>query len=42
MACWLRVVMDDLKEIMLCVFKNHKDAFIFEDDFDEANDIHVT
>lgn len=41
MACRLSMVVDDLEEIMLCVFENHKDAFIFEDDLDEPDDVHV-
>ncbi len=42
MPRWLGVVMDDLQEVMLGVFEDHKDAFVFQDDLDKANDIHVT
>ena len=34
MPCWLCVVMNDLKEIMLGVFKHHKDTLVFKDDLD--------
>lgn len=42
MPRWLGVMMYDLKEIVLGVFEDHEDTFIFEDDFDEADYIHVT
>lgn len=42
MPCWLSVVVDNLQEIMLSVLENHEDTFVFEDDFDEANDIRMT
>jgi len=31
---WLRVVVYYLEEIVLAVFEDHEDAFVFEDDFD--------
>jgi hypothetical protein len=30
---WLRMVMNDLQQVMLAVFEDHEDAFILEDDF---------
>lgn len=42
MPCWLRVVMDDLEQVMLGIFKDHENTFILQNDFDQANDIDVT
>lgn len=42
MACRLSVMMNDLQEIMLGVLEDHEDAFVFENDFDETNHVHVT
>ena len=42
MSSRLSVMMDDLQQIVLGIFKHHEDAFVFEDDFDEADDIHMT
>ena len=39
---WLGVVVDDLQEVMLGVLKYHEDAFIFQDDLNELDDIRVT
>ena len=39
MASGLRVVMNDLQEIVLRILEHHEDAFILQDDFDELNDI---
>jgi hypothetical protein len=33
--------MDDLKEVMLGVFEDHEDAFVFQDNFYEPDDIHM-
>ena len=41
MPSWLSVVMDDLEEIVLGIFEDHEDAFVFEYDFDEADHIRV-
>lgn len=27
------VVVDDLEEVVVCVFEDHENAFVFEDDF---------
>ena len=35
------MVLDDLKEIVLAVFEDHEDAFLFEDDFRKVNDVPV-
>lgn len=42
MPCRLSVMMNNLQEIMLGVLEDHEDTFVFEDDFDETNDIDVT
>jgi hypothetical protein len=42
MTSRLSVVMDDLQEIMLGVFKDHEDAFVFQDDLMEFDDINMT
>jgi hypothetical protein len=39
---WLRVVMDDLEEIMLGVFENHVDTLTFQDDFNKPDHIDMT
>ena len=39
MACWLSVVVNDLKKIMLAVFEHHEHAFVLENDFDEMDQI---
>lgn len=38
----LGVVMDDLKQIMLGILKHHEYAFIFQNDFNQADYIHMT
>ena len=35
------MMMDDLKEVMLGVFEDHEDTFIFEDDFHKIDDIRM-
>jgi len=35
------MVLDYLEEVVLGVFKDHEDAFVFEDDFDEVDHIRV-
>lgn len=42
MARGLRMVVNDLEEIMLGIFENHKDTFTFQYDFDESDDIYMT
>ena len=42
MSCWLGVVMDDLQEIVLCIFEDHKDTFVLKDNLVEADDIYMT
>ena len=42
MPRWLSMMMDDLQQVMLGVLEHHKDTFVFEDDFDEADDIRMT
>lgn len=37
----LRVMVDDLKKVMFGVLKHHKYAFVFKDDFDQANNIGI-
>jgi hypothetical protein len=39
---WLRVVMNNLKEVMLCVFEDHEDTFTFQDDFYKPDDVYMT
>jgi hypothetical protein len=39
MSLGLSVMVDDLEQIMLCVFKDHEDAFVLEDNFFQLNDI---
>lgn len=39
MSCWLRVVMDDLEEIVFGIFEDHEDALVFEDDLNQFDDI---
>lgn len=38
----LRMMMDDLEQVMLRVFEHHEDTFVFQDDLDQSDDIHVT
>jgi hypothetical protein len=38
----LRVVVDDLEEVVLGVLEDHEDALVLEDDFDELDDVGVT
>jgi hypothetical protein len=38
-ALRLRVVMNDLKKVMLGVFEYHKDTLFLEDDFNKVNKI---
>ena len=35
------MVLDDLKEVVFAVLKDHEDAFLFEDDFRKVNDVRV-
>jgi hypothetical protein len=42
MPCWLRVVMDDLQEVVLGILEDHEDALVFQDDLDELDYIRVT
>ena len=39
MSSWLCVVVNDLQEIMLAVFKDHINAFLLQDDFDQVDQI---
>ncbi len=34
-------MLNDLQQIMLGIFKHHKDTLVFEDDFDQVNNIWV-
>jgi len=42
MPCWLGVVMDDLQKIMLGVLEDHEDTFVFQDNLNQPDDIHMT
>jgi hypothetical protein len=37
----LRVVMDDLQEVVLGILEDHEDAFVFEDDLNQADYVRV-
>lgn len=37
----LSVVVDDLEEVVFAVFEDHEDAFFFEDDLDEVDEVRV-
>ena len=41
MGVGLRVVLDDLEKVMLAVFEDHEDAFVFEDDLLEVDYVEV-
>ena len=41
MASWLRVVVNDLQEIMLRILKDHIDAFILQYDLNELDNINM-
>ena len=38
---WLGVVVDDLKQVVLAVLKDHEDAFVFENNFDQMNEVRM-
>lgn len=42
MSSRLCMVMDDLEQVMFCVLEHHEDTFVFQDDFNQTNDIHMT
>lgn len=39
LALWLIVVMDDLQEVVLCIFENNEDTFVFKDNLRCVNNI---
>ena len=39
MACWLRMMVYDLQKIMLCIFEDHENTLVFQDDFDELDNV---
>ena len=42
MPCWLGVMVDDLQEVMFGVLEDHENAFVFQDDFNKLDYIHMT
>jgi hypothetical protein len=41
-ACWLRMVMYDLQEVMLRVLEDHENTFVFQNNLDKLDYIGVT
>ena len=48
-SCWrdrvpsrLRMVMNDLEEVMLSIFEHHEDTFTLQDNFHKSDDIYMT
>lgn len=41
MSLWLRMMVNDLKQVMFRVLEDHEDAFVFEDDFNQLDDVRM-
>src|SRR5277367_2236314 len=42
MTCRLCVMMYDLQKIMFCIFKDHENTLVFQDDLDKPDNVDMT